>query len=82
MSLQEDIMVDYRLEHRPEPLNPEGWVPVFWLRFSKGEAHIEQEFRLDGVAAPSRDEAKEHNREVFRQWLSLHDPEGGYEETE
>jgi hypothetical protein len=57
-------------------------VPVFWLRFSKGEAHTECEFRLDGVVSPSRDEAKERSREVFRRWLRLNDQNGRFEETE
>jgi hypothetical protein len=74
--------VDYRLDHQSEPLRPEGWVPVFWLRFSKGEVHTECEFRLDGVVSSSRDEAKEHNREVFSRWLRLNDPCGRFEENE
>jgi hypothetical protein len=74
--------VNYRLDHQPEPLRPEGWVPVFWLRFSKGEAHTECRFRLNGVVSSSRDEAKERNREVFSRWLRLNDPVGRFEETE
>lgn len=74
--------MDYRLDHQPEPLKPEGWVPIFWLRFWKGELLIEQEFRLDGTVSVSQDEAKQRNREVFRRWLGLYNPEGRYEETE
>jgi hypothetical protein len=72
----------YRVEHKPEHLRPQGWVPVFWLRFSEGEAHAEHEFRLDGVVSPNRDEAKERNREVFRWWLWLNDPDGRFEECD
>lgn len=74
--------MDYRLDHKLEHLKPEGWVPVFWLRFSEGERHTECGFRLNGVVSPSRDEAKERNREVFRRWLRLNDPEGRFEEAE
>lgn len=74
--------MDYRLDHQPEPLKPEGWVSVFWLRFSKGEVHTECEFRLDGVVSSSRAEAKERNREAFSRWLQLNDPGGRFEETE
>jgi hypothetical protein len=74
--------VNYTLDHQPEQLKPEGWVPVFWLRSSKGETHTEHEFRLDSVVSQSRDEAKERNREVFRRWLGLNDPDGRFDETE
>ena len=71
--------MDYKLEHKCELLkSPKGWAAVYTLSFLKDGRWIVQRF-LDPEPTrvfPNRDEAKERNRELAKNWLSSNDPSG------
>jgi len=71
--------MNYKLDHRCEHLkSPDSWTAIYTLSFWKNDKWDVQRF-LDNDQQRvfrTQEEAKERNRELARNWLSLNDLDG------